>query len=61
MAIASRKQATAGTADTLVFLRRHWLFGQLSQTAIEHLAFYTKRRSLPRGTVVFAKGEPALD
>ena len=61
MSTAGRKQATAGTADKLVILRRHWLFGQLSQTAIEHLAFYTKRRSLPRGTVVFAKGEPALD
>ena len=58
MSTAGRKQATAGTADKLAILRRHWLFGRLSQTAVEHLAFYTKRRSLPRGTVVFARGEP---
>jgi len=58
MSTAGRKQATAGTADKLAILRRHRLFGRLSQTAVEHLAFYTKRRSLPRGTVVFARGEP---
>jgi CRP-like cAMP-binding protein len=58
MAAASRKQATAGTVDKLAILRRLRLFGHLSQTAVEHLAFYTKQRSLPRGTVVFAKGAP---
>jgi CRP/FNR family transcriptional regulator, cyclic AMP receptor protein len=54
--IASRRQATAGTAEKLALL--HSLFGQLSPAVIEHLGSYMKRRSLPRGTVIFAKGEP---
>ena len=57
MAIATRRQAISGTADKLAILRRHSLFGQLSPAVIEHLGSYIKRRSLPRGTVIFAKGE----
>jgi CRP/FNR family transcriptional regulator, cyclic AMP receptor protein len=34
------------------------LFGQLSPAVIEHLCPYMKLRSFPRGTVIFAKGEP---
>jgi CRP-like cAMP-binding protein len=34
------------------------VFGQLSPAGIEHLGSYIKQRSLPRGTVIFAKGEP---
>jgi hypothetical protein len=56
--VISRRQATARTADKLAILRRHSLFGQLSQAAMEHLGSYMKRRSLPRGTVIFAKGDP---
>src|SRR5712692_6130939 len=58
MATASRRQATAGTADKLAILRRHSLFGKLSSAAIEHLGSYMKRRSLPRGSTIFAKGDP---
>jgi CRP/FNR family transcriptional regulator, cyclic AMP receptor protein len=58
MDIASRRQATAGTADKLAILRRHSLFGKLSSAAIEHLGSYMKRRSLPRGAVIFTKGDP---
>ena len=56
--VISRRQATARTADKLAILRRHPLFGQLSQAAMEHLGSYMKRRSLLRGTVIFAKGDP---
>jgi len=58
MAIATRRQARSGTADKLAILRRHSLFGQLSPAGIKYLGTYIKRRSLPRGTVIFAKGEP---
>jgi CRP-like cAMP-binding protein len=58
MAIATRRQAISETADKLAILRCHALFGQLSPAEIEHLGSYIKRRSLPRGTVIFAEGEP---
>jgi CRP/FNR family transcriptional regulator, cyclic AMP receptor protein len=46
------------TAERLGFLRRNSLFGQLPTAVIEHLGSYMKRRTLPRGTVIFAKGDP---
>jgi len=46
------------TAERLAILRRNSLFGQLPTAVIEHLGSYMKRRSLPRGTVLFAKGDP---
>jgi CRP/FNR family transcriptional regulator, cyclic AMP receptor protein len=46
------------TAERLAILRRNSLFGQLPTAVIEHLGSYMKRRSLPRGTVIFAKGDP---
>jgi CRP/FNR family transcriptional regulator, cyclic AMP receptor protein len=58
MSSARRRQATAVTADKLAILQRHLLFGKLPPAAIEHLGSYMKRRSLPRGTVIFAKGDP---
>ena len=58
MAAGSRRQASVGTANKLAILRRHSLFSQLSPPAIEHLGSHVKRCRLPRGTVIFAKGEP---
>ena len=58
MAIATRRQAIVGTADKLAILRGHSLFGQLSPAGIEHLGSCMKLRSLRRGTVIFAMGEP---
>jgi CRP/FNR family transcriptional regulator, cyclic AMP receptor protein len=46
--------------DKLALLRRHSLFGQLPQAALEHLSSYMKRRSLPRGAVIFTKGDPGI-
>ena len=46
------------TAERLAILRRNSLFGQLPTAVIEHFGSYMKRRSLPRGTVIFAKGDP---
>jgi CRP/FNR family transcriptional regulator, cyclic AMP receptor protein len=58
MATASRREATDGTVDKHGILRRHSLFGQLAPAVIEHLGSYMKRRNLPRGTAIFAKGDP---
>jgi CRP-like cAMP-binding protein len=58
MSIAASKQTTAPSADRLDLLRNHSLFGQLPAAAVEHLGSYMKRRTLPRGSQIFAKGEP---
>src|ERR1700736_3975899 len=58
MAIPTTKHPTAGAADKLTLLRNHSLFGQLPPAAIEHLGSYMKRRTLPRGSAIFAKGDP---
>ena len=58
MASVSRRQAIAETQAKHAILRRHSLFGQLSPAVIEHLGRYMKRRNLPGGTVIFAKGDP---
>jgi len=44
--------------DKHAILRRHSLFGQLGPAVIEHLGSYMKRRNLPSGTMIFAKGDP---
>ena len=58
MAILSTKRSTTGAADKLALLSSHSLFGQLPPAAIEHLGSYVKRRTLTRGTSIFAKGDP---
>jgi CRP-like cAMP-binding protein len=58
MAIPSSKHATTGAPDKLALLRNHSLFGLLPPAAIEHLGSYMKRRTLPRGSTIFAKGDP---
>jgi len=58
VAILSTKRSTTGAADKLALLSSHSLFGQLPPAAIEHLGSYVKRRTLTRGTSIFAKGDP---
>jgi CRP-like cAMP-binding protein len=58
MATASSTRAGPGAEDKLALLRRHSLFGQLPPVALDHLGSYMKRRSLPRGAVIFTKGDP---
>src|SRR5216684_5709746 len=57
MTLPSSKHSSAGAPDKLALLRNHSLFGLLPPAAIEHLGSYMKRRTLPRGAVIFAKGE----
>jgi CRP/FNR family transcriptional regulator, cyclic AMP receptor protein len=58
MAIPGSRRPPAGAPDKLTLLRNHSLFGQLPAAAIEHLGSYMKRRTLPRGSAIFAKGDP---
>jgi CRP/FNR family transcriptional regulator, cyclic AMP receptor protein len=58
MANPSTQRPSASAADKLALLRNHSLFGQLPPAMIEHLGSYIKRRTLPRGAAIFAKGDP---
>jgi CRP-like cAMP-binding protein len=44
--------------DRLALLRQHPLFRELPEPAIERLGTYMKARKIPRGTTIFAKGDP---
>jgi CRP/FNR family transcriptional regulator, cyclic AMP receptor protein len=46
--------------DKLSLLRAHPLFRQLPPAVVERLGSYMKRRALPRGTTIFAKGDPGM-
>src|SRR3984893_9360558 len=58
MTLPSSKHSSAGAPDKLALLRNHSLFGLLPPAAIEHLGSYMRRRTLPRGSTIFAKGDP---
>jgi len=58
MGIPGTRHPTAHAPDKLALLRNHSLFGRLPPAAIEHLGSYMKRRTLPRGAAIFAKGDP---
>ena len=58
MSIPTTKQPGAGASDRLALLRNHPLFRDLPPPVIEHLGSYMKRRSVPRGTLIFSKGDP---
>jgi CRP/FNR family transcriptional regulator, cyclic AMP receptor protein len=58
MANPSTQRPSASAADKLALLRNHSLFGRLPPAVIEHLGSYIKRRALPRGAAIFAKGDP---
>jgi CRP-like cAMP-binding protein len=44
--------------DKLSLLRNHPLFRDLPADAVERLGSYMKTRRMPRGTAIFAKGDP---
>jgi CRP/FNR family cyclic AMP-dependent transcriptional regulator len=47
-----------GITDKLLLLRQHPLFRELPAPVIERLGAYMKMRKVPRGTGIFAKGDP---
>ncbi|MET0537873.1 MAG: Crp/Fnr family transcriptional regulator [Xanthobacteraceae bacterium] len=52
------KAALQNPPDKLALLRNHALFGTLPQAVLEKLGSYMKRRKIPRGGAIFAKGDP---
>jgi CRP/FNR family cyclic AMP-dependent transcriptional regulator len=60
MALPTGNPPTARPPDKLSLLRDHPFFRQLPPAVLERLGSYMKRRSLPRGATIFAKGDPGV-
>jgi CRP/FNR family transcriptional regulator, cyclic AMP receptor protein len=58
MSTSADKRPGERVRDKLSLLRNHALFGDLPANVIEHLGSYIKTRKVPRGTAIFAKGDP---
>jgi CRP/FNR family cyclic AMP-dependent transcriptional regulator len=58
MATATDRRPAGSASDKLALLRNHPLFRELPAPVIERLGSYMKRRSVARGTAIFAKGDP---
>lgn len=46
--------------DKLSLLREHPLFRELAPATLDRISAYLKRRSVPKGTVIFRKGDPGV-
>jgi CRP/FNR family transcriptional regulator, cyclic AMP receptor protein len=46
--------------DKLSLLRNHPLFRELPPATLDHISAYLRRRSVPKGTVIFRKGDPGV-
>jgi len=46
--------------DKLSLLRDHPLFRELPPATLDHITTYVRRRSVPKGTVIFRKGDPGV-
>src|SRR5205807_4026356 len=58
MTMTGDKIPTERGQDRLALLRNHPLFCGLAPEVIERLGSYMKRRTVPRGTSLFSKGDP---
>jgi CRP/FNR family transcriptional regulator, cyclic AMP receptor protein len=58
MPTAKDKLATPRPPDKLALLRNHFLFRNLPPDVLDRLGSYMKRRTISRGSVIFAKGDP---
>jgi CRP-like cAMP-binding protein len=58
MSVSSRDRPAGRAPDKAALLRDHALFRELPSQVIERLAAYMKTRKVPRGTMIFAKGDP---
>jgi CRP/FNR family transcriptional regulator, cyclic AMP receptor protein len=54
----SKLQPVRSEVDSLALLRAHPMFGALELAQIKRLAAYATTRKVPRGTTLFAKGDP---
>jgi len=46
--------------DKLSLLRDHPLFRELPPATLDRISAYLRRRSIPKGTVIFRKGDPGI-
>src|SRR5262249_61945286 len=46
------------SAEKFAVLRQHPIFRDLDAAALDQLSRYCKMRTVPRGTVIFSKGDP---
>src|SRR5215475_4783318 len=46
--------------DKLSLLRDHPLFRELPPATLDRIGAYLRRRSIPKGTVIFRKGDPGI-
>jgi CRP/FNR family cyclic AMP-dependent transcriptional regulator len=58
MSTDSKRKSQALADEKFAVLRRHPIFRELDQAALDQLCRYSKTRSVKRGTVVFSKGDP---
>ena len=58
MSAPTDSAAKGRTQDRLALLRNHPLFRELPPTVIDRLGSYMKRRTVARGSAIFAKGDP---
>jgi CRP-like cAMP-binding protein len=63
MAAGSKARGVVPAArlpDKLSLLRDHPLFRELPPATLDHITAYLRRRSVPKGTVIFRKGDAGL-
>src|SRR5882762_2695992 len=63
MAAGSKAKGVVPAArlpDKLSLLRDHPLFRELPPATLDHITTYVRRRSVPKGTVIFRKGDPGV-
>jgi CRP/FNR family cyclic AMP-dependent transcriptional regulator len=63
MAAGSKARGVGPVArlpDKLSLLRDHPLFRELPPATLDHITTYVRRRSVPKGTVIFRKGDPGV-
>src|SRR5215467_2069290 len=61
MAPTSKTPPAIGSANERIsLLRNHHFFCELSPAILERLAAYMKRRSAPKGSVIFEKGATGI-
>ena len=58
--IARHSSSTGGTTDRLSLLRNHPLFCELTPPILERISAYIKRRSVPKGSTIFEKGDAGV-
>ena len=57
---ARNSPSTGGATDRAALLRNHPLFCELTPPILEQISAYIKRRSVPKGSTIFEKGDAGV-